>query len=93
MLPKALHVRSKDLLERRKTPALGLEFHEPRLAVGHTRDSVGHPALRGRPELVGSAAKQHDGPHEISFDLALSHKKMYCIPVKESLVSVSSTVH
>ena len=84
-----LHVRSKDLLERCETPALGFEFHEPRLAVWHTSDPVGHPALRGRPELVGDAAQRLDGPHEISFDLALSHKKMYCIPVKESLVSVS----
>lgn len=68
-----LHVRSKDLLERRETPALRLEFHEPRLTVRHTRDSVGHPALRGRLELVGGAPAQHDGPHKIGFDLTFAH--------------------
>ena len=84
-----LHVRSEDLLKRRKPAALRLEFHEPRLTARHTRDPVGHPALRGRPELVGDAAQRLDGPHKISFDLAFFHKKMYCMFVKENLVSVS----
>jgi len=89
MLPQPPHVHRKQLLERRKTPAFRLKFHEPRLTVRHTRDSVGHPALRGRLELVSKPLPQHDGPHKISFDLAFSHKKMYCMFVKESLVSVS----
>lgn len=89
MLFEALHVRSEDLLKRRKSPAFGLEFHEPRLTIRKTRNPIRHPALRGRPKLVGDAAQRLDGPHKISFDLAFFHKKIYCIPVKENLVSVS----
>lgn len=73
MLFEALHVRSEDLLKRRKSPTFGLEFHEPRLAVGHTRDPIRHPALCGRPKLVGDAAQRLDGPHKISFDLTFAH--------------------